>query len=104
MITRSVRAVTTSPAGAGAVCSPSSSTPFTSMLGSLTGQADKRATVAPARRCDTMTRVRWRGAQIPILSALTLMLLALGVYHAAGVTRPDPDPARAAAPSRDPIP
>src|SRR5205823_5694830 len=65
--------------------------------------ADKRVTVAPRRRCDTMTRVRWRRAQIPILSALTLLLLALGVYHAAGVTRPAPDPGRAAAPSGDPV-
>jgi hypothetical protein len=46
--------------------------------------------------------VRWRGAQIPILSALTLLVLAVGVYHAAGVTRADPDPAAAAAPRTGP--
>ena len=41
--------------------------------------------------------MRWRRAQTPILAALTLLVLGIAVYHAAGVTRPDSDPARAAA-------
>ena len=41
--------------------------------------------------------MRWRRAQTPILAALTLLVLGIAVYHAAGVTRPDSDPAGAAA-------
>lgn len=41
--------------------------------------------------------MRWRGAQTTILGALALLLLGVGVWHAAGVTKRDSDPARPAA-------
>ena len=40
--------------------------------------------------------MRWRRAQTPILAALTLLVLGIAVYHAAGVTRPNSDPASTA--------
>jgi hypothetical protein len=43
--------------------------------------------------------------QTPIVAALTLLVLGIAVYHAAGVTRQGSDPATAAAPvAGDPIP
>jgi hypothetical protein len=42
--------------------------------------------------------VRWRRTQTPILAALTLLVLGIAVYHAAGVTRPEGDPATTAGP------
>ena len=45
--------------------------------------------------------MRWRGAQTTILTALTLLALGAGIWHAV-VTKSDSDPARAAAPAGDP--
>lgn len=45
--------------------------------------------------------MRWRGAQTTILTALTLLALGAGIWHAVA-TKSDSDPASAAAPTADP--
>ncbi len=79
------------------------------MLGSLTGQADKGLGkspqwLRPPRRLRQVWHdalVRWRGAQTTILTALTLLALGAGIWHAA-LTKSDSDPANAAARPHDP--
>src|ERR1700744_1141575 len=93
MITRSIRA-DPSPATV-TVCSFTSFTGVTSILESLTGQADARAhRGSPGRGWDEEAG-RGRRAQTTILAALTVFLLGAGIWHAAA-TKPGGGSARAA--------